>query len=307
MKLLHKLCSIHAPSGNEGALKDFIIEYVEQNSNTWKTKPVIVAADEEIHDAVLLVFGKPRTAVFAHIDSIGYTVRYNNELVPIGSPHAESAAMLVGKDAEGEIKGKLKCEETEEGEKLVLDFNRQVARGTDLVFECDFRETEEYVQSCYMDNRLGVWNALKLAETLEDGVIAFSCYEEHGGGSVSILSKYIYEKYSIKQALISDITWVTDGVFAGKGVAVSLRDRGIPRKKFVDKVLALANASGVPFQLEVEGAGGSDGKEVQASPYPIDWCFIGAPEANVHSPDELVHKRDISSMLNMYIYLMKHL
>jgi di/tripeptidase len=57
----------------------------------------------------------------------------------------------------------------------------------------------------------------------------------------------------------------------------------------------------------VEGTGGSDGKEIQASPYPIDWCFIGAAELNVHSPDEKVMKFDIECMRKLYAYLMKKL
>ena len=72
-----------------------------------------------------------------------------------------------------------------------------------------------------MDNRLGVWNALQVAETLKDGIICFSCWEEHGGGSVGYLAKFIYENYGVKQALISDITWVTKGVKHGEGVAIS--------------------------------------------------------------------------------------
>lgn len=86
-----------------------------------------------------------------------------------------------------------------------------------------------------------------------------------------------------------------------------MRDSGIPRKSFVNKIIKLAKQSQIPFQLEVENAGGSDGNALQRSPYPFDWCFIGAPEDNVHSPDEKVHKSDIESMLKMYDYLMKNL
>ena len=126
-----------------------------------------------------------------------------------------------------------------------------------------------------MDNRLGVWNALQVAETLEDGIICFSCWEEHGGGSVGYLAKFIYENYGVKQALISDITWVTKGVKHGEGVAISMRDSGLPRRSYVNKIIGLAKESGIPFQLEVENAGGSDGNALQRSPYPFDWCFIG--------------------------------
>ena len=158
-----------------------------------------------------------------------------------------------------------------------------------------------------MDNRLGCYNALKLAEELTDGLICFSCWEETGGGSVGYLAKYIYENFGVQQALISDITWKTDGVEHGKGVAISLRDSGIPRRSYVNRIIDLAKESGIPFQLEVEATGGSDGNALQKSPYPFDWCFIGAPEDHVHSPDEKVHKADIQAMIDMYGYLMSRL
>ena len=170
-----------------------------------------------------------------------------------------------------------------------------------------FNGANDFIQNCYMDNRLGVWNALKVAETLEDGVIVFSCWEETGGGSVGYLGKYIYEKWGIRQALISDITWVTEGVSHGKGVAISMRDSGIPRKSYVRKIIDIATKNMIQFQLEVEDAGGSDGNSLQKSSYPFDWCFVGAPEDNVHTPNERVHKGDINEMVRLYKVLMKKL
>ncbi len=86
-----------------------------------------------------------------------------------------------------------------------------------------------------------------------------------------------------------------------------MRDYGIPRRSYINKIISLAKESKIPFQLEVESAGGSDGNALQRSPYPFDWCFIGAPEDNVHSQDEKVHKKDIKAMVAMYEYLMKKL
>jgi putative aminopeptidase FrvX len=303
MKLLKALCSVHSPSGNESEIKQFLLDYIEQNKNNWAVQPEIIHG-EEFQDCILLKFGSPKTAVFAHMDSIGFTVRYQNQLVPIGGPHAETGIKLTGHDSLGPIECAL---EVNDEHQLFYKFGRAIDTGTDLVFKCDFRETKTAVTSCYLDNRLGVYNALTLAETLENGVIAFSSWEEHGGGSVPYLAKYIYEKWQIKQVLISDITWVTDGVHAGKGVAISMRDRNIPRKKYINKIIDLARESGIDFQLEVEGSGSSDGRELQVSPYPFDWCFIGAPEDNVHSPDETVDKHDIESMIAMYKYLMARL
>lgn len=302
IQVLKTLCSLFAPSGNESAMTDFLIDYVNQHKSQWKVQPKLIYG-EEFQDCLILQFGKPRTAIFAHIDSIGFTVRYENQLVPIGGPETETGYNLVGHDHMGPVECKLK---TEDGD-LFYDFGRGIASGTDLVFKSNFRETEEYVQSCYMDNRLGVLNALKVAETLEDGLIIFSCWEEHGGGTVPFLCKWMYENHQVKQALISDITWVTEGVTHGGGVAISLRDMSIPRREYVDKIVNLAEESGVNYQIEVERSGGSDGREIQQSPYPIDWCFVGAPEDHVHSPDEIVHKEDIDAMFALYQYLMKHL
>jgi putative aminopeptidase FrvX len=303
MKLLKDLCEVHAPSGNESAMKSFILDYVKNNRKNWVSMPEVVHG-EDFQDCIILKFGQPRTAVFAHMDSIGFTVRYENQLVPIGGPQAEAGYILTGEDSLGPIECELKVDEDH---KLTYKFGRAIDTGTDLVFKSNFRETQNYVQNCYMDNRLGVYAALKLAEKLEDGVIVFSCWEEHGGGSVPYLAKHIYEQYNVKQALIADITWVTDGVQPGKGVVVSMRDRNVPRKSYINKIIALAKDSGVDFQLEVEGGGSSDGRELQVSPYPFDWCFIGAPEDNVHSPDEKVHKHDIQCMIELYRYLMANL
>ncbi|GGF20395.1 M20/M25/M40 family metallo-hydrolase [Hymenobacter cavernae] len=301
MNLLRTLCQIAAPSGNEAPLTEFLLQYIREQQATWNVQPKILH-DERFQDCIILVFGNPRTAVFAHLDSIGFTVRYGRQLVCIGGPRTVPGYRLVGHDGQGPVDCTLTVDK-QTGE-LGYEFTREVERGTELTFYCDFRETADTVQSCYLDNRLGVWNALRLAETLTDGIIAFGCWEEHGGGSVAYLAKYIYEEYGVRQALISDITWVTEGVRSGEGVAISLRDSLIPRRSYVERIRAIARASGIPHQLEVEGSGGSDAKELQHSAYPWDWCFVGAPEDNVHSPDEIVDKRDIASMLALYQVLM---
>jgi len=302
MKLLKQLCEIPAPSGNETPLKDFLLSYIAKESKGWKTKPQIFK--EGLQDCLILKFGKPRTAIFAHLDSIGFTVRYQNQLLPIGSPDADAGTKLVGRDSLGPIECEL---EFDNDRHAFYKFGRQVDRGTALTYKVNFHQTRDYIESAYLDNRLGIYNVLKVAETLKDGVIVFSCWEEHGGGSVPFLAKFIYEKWKVTQALISDITWISDGVHPGQGVAISMRDRNLPRRSYLDKIISIAKKRKVKFQLEVEGAGSSDGRELQTSPYPFDWCFVGAPEYAPHSPHEKVHRQDIKSMIELYQWLMRDL
>jgi putative aminopeptidase FrvX len=302
LSLLKTMCAIHSPSGNEVAMKDFLLDYIKTNQKKWKHKPKVIHG-KGFQDNIMLVFGKPRTAIFAHTDSIGFTVRYGKQLVKIGGPRIEKGFELVGSDSKG------KCEATLNVVKDTMQYKakRNFDTGTELVFKANWREDKEYVQCCYMDNRLGCYNALKVAETLKDGVIVFSTWEEHGGGSVAYLQKYLADHYKITQALISDISWISDGVFPAKGPVISMRDSLIPRRSYVNKIIAIAQKHKLAHQLEVEGLGGSDAKELQMADAPWDWCFVGAAEQFVHTPNEKVHKKDIEGMIELYQALMKDL
>lgn len=302
MKLLFDLLNQFGVSGEEFHTRDFLLQYISKRKSTWNVLPEVFAGDP-FHDCILLKFGNPRTGLFAHIDTIGFMVRYENQLIPVGGPEYIEDCRLVGKDELGEIRCKLKIQD----ELLFHDFQRKIERGTRLAFEQNIRIDDQFIQAAYLDNRLGIYSALKVCEELKDGWVVFSTYEEHGGGSMPFLLKFIQENAPIKQALISDITWVTEGVVAGKGVAISIRDKFIPRKKFLNQIINLADQSKIPYQLEVEAYGGSDGREVQFSPYAIDWCFVGAPEDQVHTPNEKVALVDLQAMIQLHRFLMQNL
>ncbi|GAA0878470.1 hypothetical protein GCM10009119_14380 [Algoriphagus jejuensis] len=302
MKFLSELLFKHSVSGDETEIAHFIFDYVRKQSSIWKVPPEIYFG-EEYHDCLMLKFGVPRTAVFAHLDTIGFMTRYENQLVAVGGPEVIEGTRLVGRDSKGDIL----CRIIGDEQACFHDLPRGIDRGTRLSFEQNIRVDEEYIQAAYLDNRLGIYNALKLCETLENGWVVFSTYEEHGGGSMPALLNFIQTNSPIRQALISDITWITEGVEHHKGVVISIRDKYIPRKKFINKLVSFAEKSGVPFQLEVEAYGGSDGREVQFSSHFIDWCFVGAAEDQVHTPDEKVSLFDLDCMLRMYSFLMEKL
>jgi putative aminopeptidase FrvX len=306
--LLKNMCAIHAPSGNEVLMKEFLLTYIKKHAKQWKVKPKVLHG-EGMQDNIILVFGKPRTAIFAHIDNIGFTVRYGRQLVKIGGPVTKAGIRLIGTDSRGTQQAGLNLVKKKGATAAALEYTsvREFDRGTELSFFPEWREGNDFVQCCYLDNRLGVYSALKVAETLKDGAIVFSTWEEHGGGSVSYLQDFLYKKYGITKGLISDISWISDGVKPGLGPVISLRDSLIPRRSFVMKLVSLAKQHKCAYQLEIEGSGGSDGRELQMSAHPWDWCFIGAAEENVHSPDEKVHKTDIEGMIRLYRMLMKEL
>jgi len=307
LKLLKELIEIRSAASDEARMKNFLLDYVQKNQSNWKVQPQVFEG-RRFQDCIVLVFGKPTTAIYAHMDSIGFSVGYDKELIKIGGPRTIDGMQLVGSDSQGEIETELMVIEDENGHaSYQYVFEREIERGTILTFKPNFRETTEYIQSPYMDNRLGVWNALQVAKSMDNGAIVFGTYEEHGGNAVANCAKFLMEEFDVYQALISDITWVTSGVRHEGGVAISMRDSVLPRRSYLNRIIELAKESEVDFQLEVESAGGSDGGVLQKSYLPIDWCFIGAAEDNVHSPDEKVYKSDIQSMVELYKYLMVHL
>src|SRR5574337_1251451 len=107
MNLLKQMCAIAAPSGNETAMKNFVLNYIKSNKSKWAHNPKVFAG-EDFQDCIVLTFGKPRTAVFAHLDSIGFTVRYGKQLIKIGGPVTKTGFKLVGEDSKGKIDCTLK-------------------------------------------------------------------------------------------------------------------------------------------------------------------------------------------------------
>ena len=107
--------------------------------------------------------------------------------------------------------------------------------------------------------------------------------------------------------MIADLTWHTKHIKCGRGVAVSLRDSCLPRQRYLDRVLALAETSGLPFQREIESSGGSDGAALDRSGVPLDWVFVGAPEKGAHTARERVHVGDLQGMAALLVHLVNGL
>ena len=74
------------------------------------------------------------------MDSIGFTVRYNNEIIKIGGPITNDGIVLVGRDSKGIIEGKI----INKDKKLYIDFNRDIDRGTSLVFKPNLEKKKIY-------------------------------------------------------------------------------------------------------------------------------------------------------------------
>jgi putative aminopeptidase FrvX len=305
-RLLSAMVAIAGLSGDEGDIKTFILAYVEKNKHSWKVKPQIWS---DIQDNIVLIFGDaPKCAFYAHLDTIGYTVAYNQKLVKIGGSMLASDVPLKGKDGQLAIKciTQLFKKKSPEYDMRAI-FDQKISPGTLLSYDAPFQEDENWITTPYLDDRLGCFLLLNMAEHLTSGVLVFSCLEEIGAGTAAYLARILFEKHHIRKAIIADVTWTTEHIFSQIGPVLSLRDASIPRQTFLKEIKALIQESRIPFQQEVEFSGGSDGAHIQQAFLPIDWCFLGVPIEKIHTPKEKAYIPTIEKTLDLYLYLAERL
>ncbi|MEJ0054909.1 MAG: hypothetical protein WDN75_04240 [Bacteroidota bacterium] len=66
------------------------------------------------------------------MDTVGFTVRYFNQLLSVGSPDAEIGTRLVGHDSHGPIECEL---DFDKDEHALYKFGRPIERGTPLSYK----------------------------------------------------------------------------------------------------------------------------------------------------------------------------
>lgn len=300
LEWLWELLALDSPSGDEGAVADWLEGRLRRE--------VPDAQIERLGDSLLVVRGdRPAVAVFAHTDTTGWTLGHDRRLIRIGGPAGEAGdpirplgqpgaghKLARRKDGTWKIKGKL-------GGKT------DAPPGSRWVYDSAPRQDGGEVCAPYLDNRAGVWAALHVLRRCPRVAVAFTSGEETQGRGAYVCARRLYETHGLTQALIADLTWDTKHVRGGRGVAVSLRDSFLPRRRFLDRVLSLAEASGLPFQREIESDGGSDGAYIERSGVPLDWVFVGAPEKGPHTHEEHVRIADLQSMAALLAHLVNGL
>ena len=97
MNLLEQLIAIPSPPDDELAIRDFIIGHLQKNAHSFRSVPKLIYG-EDFQNCLVVVFGKPMVAVFAHIDTVAYMAGYTNNLLEMGSPSGKIGTLLNGRD-----------------------------------------------------------------------------------------------------------------------------------------------------------------------------------------------------------------
>ena len=292
IKLLKELTSLHTPTGEEERGVKFLLSYINKNKHTWKHNPTIIH-NEDTKNNIICVFGKPKTAIMSHIDNVGFMHTGTKGLMLNlgGVEYIDNAKIRGYTNNNKKIETQLQIRNGRPFSK-----NRKVPIGTNFTYSPLWEETKNLIKSTNLDDKLGVYICLELAKTLKNGILIFTCGEEEPmSGDVSYLTRFIYEKYNVKNVLVLDTTSDSNNIDLGKGTVISFRDYSVYKRAFINKILNILKHNKI--QKEVINVGSSDGEDVLKSPYPMNVSFIGIPLQRIHSNKEIIHKNDIGITL----------
>ncbi|MCX7954287.1 MAG: hypothetical protein N3A01_03745 [Bacteroidales bacterium] len=285
--LIYEVSSVHAPSGNAEKIINYIQKHVNNSLHKYR-----------VGDSLVIRKGNPSFVFFIHVDTVGFISQHENILLNIGHINVDEQPFQIVSENNENYYALMY------GPKYKISFSQTfIEPGVFFTYKQKTHIKDDLLYSTYIDNRICLFLALKALENVENILLAFSTDEEICGGTTIKLSKFIFEEFKIRKAIICDATIATPRVKLSNGIALTYKDEAIPSINFVRKIEHFLKMNNVKLQREIEDFGQSDGALIAKCPYPIEWAFIGIPVQNNHSPLEVASLYDITEMYNA-IYLL---
>ena len=280
--------------------------------------------------------GGPRVAVAAHVDEIGFLVRYVDDtgfvrVQPVGGfdprvlvaqrvhIRCRNGASLLGVIhpgtkpihllQPGESK-ELKIED------LFIDLGmdadavkEQVRIGDMVTMRRDLEMIGDVVVSKSLDDRLGVYvmlEAIKAAGETDAEIIAVATVQEEVGLRGATTAAFEI-KPDIAIALDVTIAADTPGIPSDaavttlrEGAAIKVFDSSqLPNPNLVDHLRAIAEANAIPHQMEVLPKGGTDAGAFQRTHNGVITGTVSIPCRYVHTVNEMVAVSDIQACVDL--------
>ncbi|KQR04708.1 endoglucanase [Deinococcus sp. Leaf326] len=332
-----KLSDLPGVPGQEDAVRDFVLTELEG------------LADEVRVDALGNVIARcagtgeeprGRVMVSAHMDEIGFLVRYVDEkgylrLQNLGgfdtrnlfarnvTVHTRGGALpgiLTPAGRPVHIASPEERKKVPELREFFVDLGldgdavkAQVRVGDMVTLDQTARQVGQLVCGKAMDDRASVFLLLETLRALRgqplrhDLYAVFSVQEEVG------LRGAITAAYGVQPTvgIGLDVTLAVDTPGVGPDEAVTRMGEGIGIKVYdssmistrslVDEFWDLAQDKGIPAQLEVLGQGGTDGAAIQRSREGVPTLTLSLPTRYIHTIVEAVHETDVRAGVDLLV------
>lgn len=323
---LRKLCSFSAPSGNEKAVRDFILSEIsgfaeskiDNSGNIIALKKGTKAASKKI-------------MVDAHMDEVGiiisgYTADGFLKFHTVGGINPSALfckKVLIGENIIGVIgarpihltkgdEGK-KCPKTDAmyidiGAKDKQEAENAVSLGTLGTFTDNFEIIGENVKSKALDDRIGCAALIKLIKEYNDYdfYATFTTGEELGLRGAKTAAFSVSPDYALvlEGTTASDISGVADSekvCSLGAGAAISFMDNST----LYDRGLYnAAMNSPVKCQPKVAVAGGNNSGAIHLSGAGVKTLAISAPCRYIHTRESVANLQDINCVFELAKYML---
>lgn len=323
-ELIKKLVETPGPSGFEYAIRDVIRDEIKD------------AADDIRVDALGSLIARKgtktengmRVMISAHIDEIGLMVTHIDEngfvrftniggINPLSCYGGRVLFMngtrgVIGMD--GLESGKLpKLSDLFIDVGAVSKETCPVKVGDVCGFERPFLDLGKRMVAKSMDDRIAAAIAVevlkRLKSTPHEVHFVFSTQEEVGlrgattaafgvdpdvGFAIDVTRSGDTPRPSLKMATA-----------LGDGPAIKVRDSSfIADPRVVDWMVKTAEAAGIPYQLEVLEAGGTDGRAIQLTRGGVPAGCVSIACRYIHSPSEMVDSEDVENAVRLILELL---
>lgn len=214
------------------------------------------------------------------------------------------------------LKINIGCETKREVEELRIHPGSIVVYKRD--YNLDFGKNQMYANA--FDDKIGVFICEKIISLLHDNQSVFDNYtiivlaatqEETGLRGATVAARNLNPDISID----FDVTFATDGggsvdkekygeIKLGKGGVIQF---GPDKSEGLNIALAdFAKRNNIPFQYGVSRAGGTNTDAIQLNSADCETTLISIPNRNMHTPVEVVDKRDVESIIKLVSEAIKY-
>ena len=321
--MLKALCQLNSTSGDENAVRDFIISEI---------KDYCKYEVDNLGSVIAYKKGKKTpektVSINAHMDEVGFIVtgitedgylRFStvggidsrvclDRLVTVGNNSikgviADKAFHLLSADE------KSKCPDFDNllidiGASTKEEAERSVSVGNFAYFISDYVELGNgFIKAKALDDRIGCMLMIELIKSdLEyDTVFCFNVQEEVGLRG----SKCTAHRVNADVAVVLEATTAADlctvsgcdrVCVLGNGPVVSFMDRStIYDRRLYDLAFSVANDNGIPIQTKTAVAGGNDAGAIQTAGNGARVIAISLPCRYIHSANSVVKMEDIEN------------
>jgi putative aminopeptidase FrvX len=333
IELLEKLCNACAVSGNEGEVRQIVLEQVRPYADELKVDAlgnVLVTHRGKVENCL-------RVMLAAHMDEVGFMLVDDEEgglfrfavIGGIDIRYLVGKPVLVGREHLPGVIGARPIHLTERDEldhKIALDILRidlgtegssKAKAGDWATFATRFSRVGPSLCAKALDDRLGVATLIELVQHAPDNIdllAAFTVQEEIGSRGAKVAAY----AFNPDLAIAIDSTPANDlpawdgsentsyNTQLDAGPAIYLADRGtISDQRLVTHLAQTAKDAAIPFQYRQPGGGSTDAAAIHLQHAGIPSVSVSVPGRYAHTPAAIARLEDWDNTLRLLYHALR--